>query len=190
VPRLIAPESKTVPLTRGTYTVFSDSRAVIDGEVVISQGGLSGLRVTVRGANGREIPVEAASVGSRYNYGGVSGFAVMQFTIPESGNYTIDASYREKSAGNRALLSIRKDFVGGLVGTILLTVGLSLAGAFLGAGIFLRTLWRRRAVMMSGIVAKLNEVRSFAQQNAREQDQAAAGKAQNSPVAHQYDRDK
>jgi len=190
VPRLVAPESKTVPLARGTYTVFSDSRAVIDGEIVISQGGLAGLRVSVRGANGREIPVEAASVGSRYNYGGVSGFAVMQFTIPESGNYTIEASYREKSASNRALLSIRKDFVGSLVGTILLTVGLSLAGAFLGVGIFLRTLWARRAVMMSGIVAKLNEVRSYAKQTAGEQGHAAPGAAPSSPVEHQYDRDK
>ncbi|MBX3521230.1 MAG: hypothetical protein KF835_14565 [Xanthobacteraceae bacterium] len=191
VPRLIAPETKIFSLSRGTYTVFSDSRAVINGEIVISQGSISGLRLTVRSAGGREIPVEAASVGSRYNYGGQTGFAVLQFSIPESGDYTITADYREKSANNRALLSIRKDFVGGLVGTILLTVGLSLLGAFLGVFIFLRTLWKRRAVMMQGVMINLRQMGGQAKQGAERPRSSPSGSSQTkSPVEHQYDRDK
>lgn len=195
-PRLIAPETKTFSLSRGTYTVFSDSRAVINGEIVLSQGSISGLRLTVRGAGGKEIPVEAASVGSRYNYGGQTGFAVLQFSIPESGDYTITADYREKAANNRALLSIRKDFVGGLVSTILLTVGLSLLGTFLAVFIFLRTLWKRRTVMMQGVVNNLRQMGGQAKRTSEGTRYSPPGSAKpdpsqaKSPVEHQYDRDK
>ncbi|MBX3513097.1 MAG: hypothetical protein KIT15_12180 [Xanthobacteraceae bacterium] len=190
-PRLIAPETKTFSLSRGAYTVFSDSRAVINGEIVISQGSISGLRVTVRSAGGREIPVEAASIGSRYNYGGQTGFAVLQFSIPESGEYTIAAEYRDKSANDRALLSIRKDFIGGLVGTILLTVGLSLLGTFLAVFIFLRTLWQRRAVMMQGVVNNIRTMSGQAKQAQERPRYSPPGSAEpKSPVEHQYDRDK
>jgi hypothetical protein len=189
VPRLVAPETKVLRLSRGNYTVFSDSRAVIDGEIVISQGSLSGLRVTVRSADGRDIPVEAVTIGSRYNIGGQTGFAVLQFSIPESGEYTITAGYREKSANNRALLSIRKDFLGGLVGSIMLTVSLSILGAFLGVGIFLRTLWKRRLLMMQGIRAHVGNAAGST--NPARNAYRPPGSAENkSPVEHQYDRDK
>lgn len=190
-PRLIAPETKTFALSRGTYTVFSDSRAVINGEILISQGSISGLRLTVRGAGGREIPVEAASAGSRYSYGGQTGFAVLQFSIPESGDYTITADYRERAANNRTLLSIRKDFVGGLVRTILWTVGLSLLGTFLAVFIFLRTLWKRRAVMVQGVMHNFRQTGGEAKRAQDRPKYSPPGSSQTkSPVEHQYDRDK
>lgn len=189
VPRLVAPETKVLRLSRGSYTVFSDSRAVIDGEIVISQGSLSGLRVTVRGADGREIPVEAVTIGSRYNIGGQTGFAVLQFSIPASGEYTITAGYREKAANNRALLSIRKDFLGGLVGSIMLTVSLSILGAFLGVGIFLRTLWKRRLLIIQGI--RVHVGNAAGSTNPARNAYQPPGSAENkSPVEHQYDRDR
>lgn len=189
--RLIAPEQKQFLFTRGSYTVFSDSRAVIDGEIVISQGSLSGLRLRVRSADGKEIPVEAVSVASRYNIGGQTGFAVLQFAISESGDYVIVAEYREKSPNNRALLSIRKEFLGGLLGSILLTVFLSLAGAFLGVAIFLRTLWKRRKLIVGNIHMTARDIGGSAKQaarNARYSPPASSETA--SPVEHQYQRDK
>ena len=189
--RLIAPEQKQFRLTRGSYTVFSDSRAVIDGEIVISQGSLSGLRLRVRSADGKEIPVEAVSVASRYNIGGQTGFAVLQFAIPESGDYVVAAEYREKSPNNRAILWIRKEFLGGLLGSILLTVFLSLAGAFLGVAIFLRTLWKRRKLIVGNIHMTARDIGGSAKQaarNARYSPPASSETA--SPVEHQYQRDK
>lgn len=189
--RIIAPEQKTFRLTRGNYTVFSDSRAVIDGEIVISQGSLSGLRLSVRGPSGQDIPVEAVSIGSRYNIGGQTGFAVLQFSIPESGDYTVTAGYREKSANNRALLSIRKEFLGGLVGSILIAVLASLAGTFLAIAIFLRTLWRRRALMLQGVKASVRNFGEEMKQAATRAKYTPPGSAEpKSPVEHQYDRDK
>lgn len=191
VVRLIAPESKTLRLERGKHTVFSDSRAVINGEIVISQGSISGLRLSVRGANGKDIPVEAVTIGSRYNYGGQTGFAVLEFTIPEAGEYTISADYREKSANQRALLSIRKEFLGGLLGSILTAVIGSLVGAFLGIFIFMRTLWKRRQLMVQGIRMNIRNMGESAKQAARAAKYTPPGSADaKSPVEHQYDRDK
>lgn len=189
VPRLIAPESKVFRLARGNYTVFSDSRAVINGEIVISQGSLSGLRVIVRSTGGREIPVEAVSIASRYNVAGQTGFGVLQFSIPEEGDYTISAEYREKSASNRALLSIRKDYLGGLFGSIVLAVFASLAGTFLAMAIFLRTLWKRRTLMMQGVRATIRNLGEGVQQAARRYTPPGSAEGK-SPVQHQYDRDK
>ncbi len=191
-PRLVAPETKVLHLSRGNYTVFSDGRAVIDGEIVISQGSLSGLRLVVRGADNRNIPVEAVTVGSRYNIGGQTGFAILQFSIPESGNYTVSAEYRDKSLNNRALLSIRKDFLGGFIGSILLAVFLSLAGTFLGIAIFLRTLWKRRRLLAEGIRINVRAMGENMRQAAQNTDRDRPGPrspASKSPVEHQYDRE-
>lgn len=191
VVRLVAPETKTVRLERGSYTVFSDSRAVIDGEIVISQGSISGLRMAVRGPGGVETPVEAVALGTRYSYGGQTGYAVLQFTIPETGNYTIAADYREHSKNQRALLSIRKDFLGGLVGTILFTVAASLIGAFLGVGIFLRTLWKRRALLVRGVITNFGHMGTGTKPTSRSAKYSPTGSAEaKSPVEHQYDRDR
>lgn len=196
VTRLIAPETKTLRLERGKHTIFSDSRAVINGEIIISQGSISGLRVSVRGANGRDIPVEAVSVASRYSYGGQSGYAVLEFTIPEAGEYRVEASYREKSLSQRALLSIRKEFLGGLVGSIFAAVLTSILGAFLGVFIFLRTLWKRSP--LAKIKRKFQFVNIKAGQSKAQsqtppqpaQKYSPPGSEQKSPVEHQYDRDK
>jgi hypothetical protein len=197
VARLIAPETKTLRLSRGKYTVFSDSRAVINGEIVISQGSISGLRLVVRNASGRDVPVEAVSVASRYSYGGQTGFAVLEFSIPEAGDYTLDASYREKSANQRALLSVRKEFLGGLVGSIMTAVFASIIGAFLGVFIFLRTLWKRNplyqmkrkfqfAAMKAG---QGTQTPPSPSKPAREYSPPGSAESK-SPVEHQYDRDK
>lgn len=191
VVRLVAPETKTVRLERGGYTVFSDSRAVIDGEIVISQGSISGLRVAVRGPCGTEIPVEAVALGTRYSYGGQTGFAVLQFSIPQAGEYTISADYRDKPKNQRALLSIRKDFLGGLVGTILSTVAASLIGAFLGVAIFLRTLWKRRALVVHSVITNFQPMGAATKPSPRTAKYSPPGSADaKSPVEHQYDRDK
>lgn len=192
VVRLVAPEKKTLRLERGKHTIFSDGRGVVDGEIVISQGSISGLRVSVTSARGVNVPVEAATVATRYSTGGATGFAVLEFMIPEAGEYTIEASYREKSVNQRALLSIRKEFLGGLIGSILFAVAASLGGTFLALGIFLRTLWRRNPLF------QLNRKMKFANAKAGQgqpqkpaQKYSPPGSAEGkSPVEHQYDRDK
>jgi hypothetical protein len=191
--RLIAPDQKKFRLTRGSYTVFSDSRAVVDGEIITSQGSISGLRLRVRSADGKEIPVEAVSIASRYSVGGQTGFAILQFSIPESGDYVVAAEYREKSTGNRALLSIRKEFLGGLIGSILLAVFLSFAGAFLGVAIFLRTLWKRKKLIVGNIRMTARDMEGHIKQavrNARHSTPGSSSSAAKSPVEHQYERDK
>lgn len=198
VTRLVAPETKTLRFARGKYTVFSDSRAVINGEIVISQGSISGLRLVVRGAGGKEVPVEAVSVASRYSYGGQTGFAVLEFTVPEAGDYTLEASYREKSLSQRALLSIRKEFLGGLVGSIMTAVFASIIGAFLGVFIFLRTLWKRnplyqmkRKFQFVNMKAGQGQAQTPpASQAKSSQNYSPPGSEPSSPVEHQYDRDK
>jgi hypothetical protein len=169
--------------------VFSDSRAVINGEVVISQGSISGLRVTVRSARGEDIAVGATSVASRYSYGGQTGFGVFEFNIPEAGEYTISASYREADPRQRALLSVRKDFLGGLLGSILTAVALSVGGSMIAVFIFLRTLFARRRLILQSFTSGFTQGRSA--------DYTPPGNAKpqktdtvSSPVQHQYDRDK
>lgn len=193
VVRLVAPETKTVRLERGTYSIFSDSRAVINGEVIISQGSISGLRVSVRSSSGAEIQVEAASVPSRYSYGAQSGFSVFEFRIAQAGDYTISATFREASNNQRGLLSIRKDFLGGLLGSIFAAVGTALIGTFLAVFIFLRTLWRRGNKFRQMIVKKAAQQRAAAGYTPPGSDskpQPSPEPRNNSPVQHQYDRDK
>lgn len=157
VVRLIAPETKTVRLAAGTYTIFSDSRAIVNGEVIISQGGISGLRVSVRNARGEDIPVGPVAIASRYSHGGQAGFAVFEVKIPEAGEYQVAAGYRNQQRNQHAILSLRKDFLGNLLTSIFLAVGVALGGALLATLIFFRTLRRRNAIF-GLITARLAQV--------------------------------
>lgn len=187
--RLVAPQTLKVRLDRGTYTVFSDSRAVIGGEVVISQGSIAGLRFSVKGPRGEDIPVGPTSLASRYSVGGQTGFSVFEFKIPESGEYTVSASYREADPRQRALLSIRRDFFGGLLGSIFTAVAISVGGSLLAVFIFLRTLYARRKLILQSFTS------GFGQGRGTVYTPPGTGKPQKpeppaSPVQHQYDRDK
>ena len=187
--RLVAPETRKLRLERGTYTVFSDSRAIINGEVVISQGSISGLRFMVRNARGEEVPVGAASTTSRYTSGGNTGFSVFEFNISESGEYTIATSFREADPRQRALLSVRKNFLGGLLGSIFSAVAISVIGTLLAVLIFVRTLKARGKLYLRKFKKGSASAGSPAYTppgNAKPQKSDAAS----SPVQHQYDRDK
>jgi hypothetical protein len=192
VARIIAPETKTLKLDRGKYTVFTDSRAVINGEIIISQGSISGLRVMVRGSRGDTIPVEAVTVASRYSYGGQTGFAVLEFRIPEAGEYVVTADYREKSANQRALLSIRKEFLG----AIFTAVVTSIVGAFLGVFLFLRTLWKRNPLFNAKRKFQFVKLKTVQGQNVPSSEKPAqhysppGSSESKSPVEHAYDRNK
>jgi hypothetical protein len=187
--RLVAPETRTLRLERGSYTVFSDSRAVINGEVVISQGSISGLRFMVRNARGQDIPVGPASTTSRYSSGGNTGFSVFEFNISESGDYTIATSFREADPRQRALLSVRKNFLGGLLGSIFSAVAISVIGTLLAVFIFVRTLKARGKLYLKKFKsgAKQGRVAAYTPPgNAKTQKTDIPS----SPVQHQYDRDK
>lgn len=194
VVQIIAPETKTVRLASGTYTIFSESRAVVNGEIIISQGSVSGLRVAVQNARGEEIPVGPVRIASRYSHGGQTGFGVFEVRIQETGDYRVSATYRDQRPGQRAILSLRKDFLGNLLTSILLAVGVALAGALLSGLIFFRTLWKRRQLLLQTVTANLGGLR----QGARTQNYTPPGTAikpknpapSASPVEHQYDREK
>lgn len=198
VVRLIAPETKTVRLTAGTYTIFSDSRAIVNGEVILSQGSISGLRVSVRNARGEDIPVGPVTIASRYSHGGQSGHAVFDVKIPESGEYQLSASYRNQQRNQHAILSLRKDFFGNLLTSIFLAVGVAVGGTLLAGLIFFRTLWGRRRLLLQTIRMNAEALRGMgAPRHAGNYAPPGAAKPQQdkpapsaSPVEHQYNREK
>ena len=67
---------------------------------------------------GAAIPVSPSSTASRYDYGGRSGVSVLEFTVPEPGDYVFRASYPSGEAAPQAVLTIDHGFIG----KILLTV--------------------------------------------------------------------
>ncbi len=78
------------------------------------------------------------------------------------------------------------------MGSILLAVGISLAGTFLSLWIFFRTLWRRNPLLQ--LTRKLNFANFSAGQNqpppAKPNATPSGSKDARSPVEHQYDRER
>jgi hypothetical protein len=143
------PGEVELALEPGEYTVFHEYQTTFEG-TLYSNTNITGLSLSVTGPDGAAVPIEPATVSSRYSISGRFGISVWQFVVTEPGTYDIAAAYPPGSDGDPAILGIGSDFMSGLVFMILRTVGITLAGGLIGALIIVMTHVRRKRAMRAG----------------------------------------
>ncbi|TXL71529.1 hypothetical protein FHP25_29565 [Vineibacter terrae] len=142
--QVVVPGSATLDLKQpGTYTVYHERTSTVEGRVYTSPS-ISGLRVSVRAADGREIAVKRPGGTSNYDFNGRSGISVLAFDIAAPGTYRFDAAYDDGRQGPQTVLAVGTGFVGGLLVTIALALGVCFAGIAAALAIFLVVLLKRR----------------------------------------------
>jgi hypothetical protein len=146
--QVVVPGGATLDLKApGTYTIYHERTSQIDGRLYTS-GDISGLRVTVRAADGgRSIAVRPPSGSSTYNLAGRSGTSVLAFTIEAPGSYRIEAGYDDGRREPRAVLAVGTGFVTGLLVTIGLSAAIALAGLAVALTIVIVVLLKRRQLL-------------------------------------------
>jgi hypothetical protein len=128
----------------GTYTIYHERTSTVGGRIYQSSG-ISGLRVTVKAADsGRQIAVRRPAGTSQYNFGGRSGFSALVFDIETPGLYRLEAAYDDGRQEPQTVLAVGTGFVGGLLTTIFLAIGLVFAGLAAAIAIVVVVLLRRR----------------------------------------------
>jgi hypothetical protein len=156
VVRVVVPGVVTLDLDEpGSYTIFHESRSVIDGVLYTSEN-VNGLRVTLRAeGSGKPVTIARPTMSSRYSISGHEGVSILSFDIAEPGRYRLSAAYDDAAGRGRTVLAIEHGFVARLLRTIAATIATGLFGLIAAVVIAAITFARRRrlrrqAVLQSG----------------------------------------
>lgn len=131
--RVIVPCERPLTLSEpGTYTIFHEYQATVDGRTFSTSDGLTGLTVTMEGPDA-PVPLEAVRGTSRYGTPGRRGYSVFRFRIEEPGAYTLKAAYAAGREGPEKVLSIVRwpNGLGPFDGSIFGAVAIALVGGYL-----------------------------------------------------------
>jgi len=91
----------------GTYTVFHDYRATVNGVHYESDRALEGLAVMLTGPGGGPVPLEPPGSHSRYSRGGRAGYSAYRFQADDApGTYRLSAAYPPGEDGPETVLSV------------------------------------------------------------------------------------
>ena len=128
----------------GTYTIFHESRSIVDGELYTS-GDVSGLGVEITSArDGSAVDLAAPTVDASYDFAGRSGRAFLAFTISKPGPYRLSAGYRDNRNGSRVVLAVGYGFVGRIFSIVAGTFAVGFAGLVMAVALGGVTFVRRR----------------------------------------------
>ena len=124
--RVVVPGSGEIAIDEpGRYTIYHESRSVVDGRVYDVEG-VAGLTVELVSAEtGETIPLEAPFGDTTYDFGGRSGRGVLAFDVDRSGDYRLSADYPGGSGPETVLA------VGGGIGK---RIAMTVVGAIASAG--------------------------------------------------------
>jgi len=136
--QVVVPGKAELSLKRGrTYTVFLEEHSVVHGKVYSTTEAIGGLGCRVNSIpDGNAVRIAQSSANTTYDVGGRSGHSVLEFTIPQDGNYEFACDYGGKSPGPEAVMAVGS----GVGERIFRTVAVSLVAMFGGGGLFLLVL--------------------------------------------------
>ena len=134
----------------GNYTIFFESRGVMDGKVFTSNANLGDMTIQVSSPSGAIVPLHPLSTSSTYDIGSSSGFGVYSFSATVPGEYRVVSEYDEGKDYGRFNLAIGGDFtksiliaVFGVLGFVF--GGLILAGLLVLVAVFVHPKVRQAA---------------------------------------------
>jgi hypothetical protein len=143
--QVVVPGSADLELKEaGSYTIFHEHTSQVGGRI-FTPVDISGLRVTIRAvADNRQVDVRSPSGRQTYDIGGRSGRSVLAFDIDKPGTYRLTAAYDDGRQQPQAVLAVSGTFVGDLLMTIFMALGVAFAGLVGALVIAIVVLIRRR----------------------------------------------
>lgn len=133
--QIVVPGARELPLEPGGYTIFLETRSVVDGRAYAVDE-VSGLQVRVEDADHTPVALSDPAASSTYSLGGRQGHSIRAFRIDRAGTYRIGADYDE-SGGPQAVIAVGQGFVGRLLVSIFSSLGAVFAGLALTVGLLI-----------------------------------------------------
>jgi len=147
--RFVVPGSGLVKIEKaGKYSIFHETRSVIDGVVYTASELPSGMSISVYDTSGTPIPTTSSS-GGTYTSGGYEGAAVLDVIFPEASDYTVTATVTSGTMSSPTVLSVSEGLMPKIMmavfgGVSLMFIGLSVSTLAGIAGIVILLLGMRR----------------------------------------------
>ena len=125
--QVVVPGEQELSLSEtGGHTIFHEYQSIVGNKIYsMSQGGLSGLQLTLRSKlTGEEVPLSRSAVNSTYSMGSRAGVSVFDFQLDAAGIYLLSAHYEPGVEGPEAVLSVGHGFEKQLMVTIVSALGI------------------------------------------------------------------
>lgn len=147
--RFVVPGSQIIELKdAGNYSIYFEYSSIIDGKVYETSS-INGLVCTLtNNKTGDDITLKNPTIDSDYSMNGRKGKSLFDFSIEESGKYTIQAKY-ESGEGEKAVLAIGQGFGMAIIRIVLISIGILLVGIGGGIAIFILTFVKRKKAMQN-----------------------------------------
>ncbi len=140
--QIVVPGERTLTLEPGAHTVFLETRSVVDG-TVYAVDSVSGLSVTVTGADGTPVTLATPSGSSTYTLGGREGHSVNTFQIDRVGAYTVSAGYGG-GEGPTTVIAVGQGFMGALLVLVFSALGVMFVSGIAAIGVVVWVAMARR----------------------------------------------
>ncbi|HTL53666.1 MAG TPA: hypothetical protein VL860_13915 [Planctomycetota bacterium] len=116
----------------GNYSVFYEEESTFNGKTY-STGRLGAMTCTLKNkVTGAAVPLHRMTMQATYALGGRSGEGILTFDIATPGDYDFSATYDDGATSPNLIFAIGQGFTGGLVSTMLCSMG-SCFGSFAAA---------------------------------------------------------
>ena len=154
VPQIVVPGRADLTLSRpGTYTIYLEREAVVNGRLYTTDDAIAGLRVQITSVSGGAVEMSTPSVSSNYAISGRAGEAVLAFTIAEPGRYQLVASYPDGRAEPQGVVAVGLGVPERIFTAILQAMAFAGIGFVLGVVVAVVTFLRRRRTAARPVVA-------------------------------------
>jgi hypothetical protein len=141
--QIVVPGQWEITLSkRGRYTVFYESKSIVNNKVYTSNKSLSGLKcVVTSNTTGKPVALAPSSDNLSYSVGrSRAGVSVLNFNIDQPGIYEFSCGYSQGKEGSEVVLAIGK-----LTGTVFILAIFFGSGAIAVAIAVVTFLRRRKA---------------------------------------------
>lgn len=127
-----------------TYTVFLEEQSVVNGKVYSTTQSIQGLSCTVTAKqDGTSVGVGRPSANTSYEVNGRSGHSVLDFFIPQDGQYLFACDYGANATGPSVVVAVGSGVGESIMRTMLVSMA-SLLGSFVACVAVVLIVWAMR----------------------------------------------
>ncbi len=106
--QVLIPGKALLPLQQGkSYTVYYESRSVLDGRIYETGESLNGLQCELRSSeDGQVVPLHRPDGPTKYTVAGRSGNSVLEFSVPRDATYDFSCAFEQRDHSHEVVLAV------------------------------------------------------------------------------------
>jgi len=138
--QIVVPGEEDLPLMPNlTYTIFFETKSVVNGRVYSTTESANGLTcMVISRTSGNKIDTRSPAMNTTYSLSDREGRSMLEFVTDEAGVYNIDCEYKNGSEGTQMVIAVGSGVDQKLVSAIGRGLASFFGGVILGVGIIVK----------------------------------------------------